>query len=185
MNRSECLNADWYLVGLEDGSKGYPVSQVGKHRKACAEYQVSPDFSDYENGHSAGLQLFCTERNGFLLGNRGGQYNGVCPPDRESAFVNGYQSGRELYASRNDAKQAASALKSLQEETERLRDQISYKEKLLISDQTSEVDRRRLLENIRADENTLSELEDKLAELEQELADKQFEYERLKNLSDF
>ncbi|MBW2451506.1 MAG: DUF2799 domain-containing protein [Deltaproteobacteria bacterium] len=185
MNQSECLNADWFVVGLEDGSRGYPVSQIGKHRKACAEHQISPDFSQYEKGHSDGLQLFCTERNGFLLGNRGGQYSGVCPPDIEPAFLNGYQSGQELFTASKNSKQAASALKSLQEETERLRDQISRKEQLLVSDQTSEANRLRLLEDIRADENKLSELETKLTELEQEQADKQYEYERLKNLSDF
>ncbi len=46
MSESECLYADWYAIGLEDGAKGRHVSHVGKRRKACADAGVMPDMRD-------------------------------------------------------------------------------------------------------------------------------------------
>jgi hypothetical protein len=40
LSESECEAADWRIIGLEDGAAGKPISQIGKHRKACAEYGV-------------------------------------------------------------------------------------------------------------------------------------------------
>ena len=48
LNKDECLTADWYQIGYEDGAKGYPLSRIGKHRKACAKHGVTPDMPPYE-----------------------------------------------------------------------------------------------------------------------------------------
>ena len=29
MNRNQCVNADWYAVGLEDGARGRPLERLG------------------------------------------------------------------------------------------------------------------------------------------------------------
>jgi len=36
MDRNQCVNADWYAVGLEDGARGRGVERLGEHRRACA-----------------------------------------------------------------------------------------------------------------------------------------------------
>ena len=43
ISEEECLSADWYSLGVEDGSKGYPLSRIGNYRKDCAEVGVAPD----------------------------------------------------------------------------------------------------------------------------------------------
>ena len=45
MSESECEEADWEIIGLEDGAQGHPLSHIGQHRKACAEYGVKPDLA--------------------------------------------------------------------------------------------------------------------------------------------
>ncbi|MEH6578134.1 MAG: DUF2799 domain-containing protein [Amphritea sp.] len=65
LDREECLNADWHLIGYEDGSAGRLPEQVGEHRQACAEYAVVPDMDAYLQGRSQGLVNYCTEENGY------------------------------------------------------------------------------------------------------------------------
>src|SRR5262245_9094336 len=97
MNRSECEVSDWRAVGFEDGARGAPVARVGDYRKACSKYQVSPDLDAYRAGYAQGVETFCREANGFSVGERGGNYEGICPAELEEDFLNGYRSGRHLY----------------------------------------------------------------------------------------
>ena len=97
LNESECKTADWQTIGLEDGSRGLPVSTVGRHRKACSEYGIKPNLEAYRRGHATGVVSFCTPRNGFIQGKAGHSHYDVCPPDLRSGFLAGYEDGRELY----------------------------------------------------------------------------------------
>ena len=58
--------------------------------------------------------------NGFRVGARGAAYNGVCPADTDDAFLDAYQSGRQLYALRSRVNSTANAIRSAQAEIERL-----------------------------------------------------------------
>jgi hypothetical protein len=60
MDRSQCLNADWYAIGLEDGARGRALERLGEHRRACAQYNVTPDTARYVAGRNDGLKSFCT-----------------------------------------------------------------------------------------------------------------------------
>jgi hypothetical protein len=97
MDREECLTVDWRTVGFEDGSRGYSGDRIGQHRKACAEYGVTPDLTAYQQGRAEGLREYCVPANGFRLGSQGASYGGICPADLDPAFVDAYQSGRQLY----------------------------------------------------------------------------------------
>jgi hypothetical protein len=97
LNKSECRKADWEMIGLEDGAKGHPLTYIGNHRKACAEYGVKPDLDQYRVGHQAGLTRYCTPDNGFKQGRAGRGYNNVCPVELEGQFLAGYDTGRELH----------------------------------------------------------------------------------------
>ena len=97
LNESECLNANWQNIGLEDGSKGRAVTYIGKHRKACAEHGVTPDLDRYATGYEAGLAQFCTAEVGFVQGKLGFRYNGACPAELSGDFLDGYERGRERY----------------------------------------------------------------------------------------
>lgn len=95
LGKDECLNASWYAIGLEDGSKGRPVERLGDHRRACAKYGVAPDAERYLAGRGEGLKSFCTYERGYTEGRAGHVYNAACPAPK--AFLAGYQRGRELY----------------------------------------------------------------------------------------
>lgn len=97
MDREECLTVDWRTVGFEDGAAGYASDRIGQHRKACAEYGVTPDLTAYQEGRAEGLREYCVPANGFRIGSQGGSYGGICPSDLDPAFADAYQSGRQLY----------------------------------------------------------------------------------------
>src|SRR5205085_7248960 len=97
MNRNQCLNADWYAIGLEDGARGRAVERLGDHRRACAEYNVAPDTARYVAGRNEGLKSFCTYERGFSEGRAGNPYEAACPAPGATAFLAGYNRGRELH----------------------------------------------------------------------------------------
>lgn len=97
LDRSECLNANWYAIGLEDGARGRPLERLGDHRRACAEHKVAPDPERYVAGRNEGLKSFCTYERGFSQGRSGQAYAGSCPANLAASFQSGYRLGRELY----------------------------------------------------------------------------------------
>jgi hypothetical protein len=97
MDRSECLSANWYAIGLEDGARGRPLERLGDHRRACAEHKVAPDAERYLAGRDEGLKSFCTYERGFAHGRSGHSYGGGCPAAMAASFQSGYQLGRELH----------------------------------------------------------------------------------------
>lgn len=95
LDRDECVNADWYAIGLEDGARGRAVERLGDHRRACAKHNVAPNAERYLAGRSEGLKSFCTYERGFSEGRAGRAYAGACP--QPESFLAGYQRGRELH----------------------------------------------------------------------------------------
>jgi hypothetical protein len=97
LDRSECVNANWYAIGLEDGARGLPLERLGTHRRACSQHGVAPEAERYLAGRSEGLKTFCTYERGFSQGRGGQSYAGACPAPLAARFQAGYQLGRELY----------------------------------------------------------------------------------------
>ena len=97
MSKDECRTVDWRTIGYEDGVAGRSGQQIGQHRRACAEYGVTPDLEAYRAGRTDGLREYCQPRNGYRAGATGAVYYDVCPADLAPAFVAAYDSGRELY----------------------------------------------------------------------------------------
>ncbi|MFT4938103.1 MAG: hypothetical protein ACI88A_001126 [Paraglaciecola sp.] len=101
MDKSECLAADWYTVGFEDGSSGLPESNIANYRKDCAQHAVTPKFERYRAGHYQGSKNFCNAANGFAQGQQGHEYKGSCPDDLREDFLAAYTDGQHLYSLRN------------------------------------------------------------------------------------
>ena len=97
MDKAQCVNANWYAIGLEDGGQGRTLDRLGERRRACAEFGVQPDGERYAAGRNEGLKSFCTYDRGYRVGRGGNAYNGVCPEPAATDFVAGYQRGRELH----------------------------------------------------------------------------------------
>jgi len=97
MDKNECLSADWYAIGVEDGARGRPLARLGEHRRACAEFGVAPQGERYLAGRNEGLKSFCTYDRGYASGRAGHGYPIVCPGPLAAAFGAGYRDGRERY----------------------------------------------------------------------------------------
>ncbi|XOV87505.1 MAG: DUF2799 domain-containing protein [Pseudomonadota bacterium] len=91
MSKEECVNADWRIIGFEDGASGSPANQIGVRRKACADHGVVPDKDAYDAGYAEGLVTYCVYDYGLAAGRNGRLANGVCPLD--SAYRTGYEDG--------------------------------------------------------------------------------------------
>jgi hypothetical protein len=98
ISEEECLAADWYSIGVEDGAKGYPITRIGNYRKDCAEVGVAPDAEQYQAGRLVGLDSFCTYDRGYAEGKRGARNRSVCPPGPlAEEFAQGYDAGHYVY----------------------------------------------------------------------------------------
>ena len=103
LDHDDCMQADWYTIGLEDGARGRAVERLGDHRRACAKHNVVPNAERYMSGRNEGLKSFCTYERGYAEGRAGHAYSGACP--QPASFMAGYQRGRalhELYRQRDE-----------------------------------------------------------------------------------
>ena len=169
LNESECRSADWQTIGLEDGGKGLPVTTVGRHRKACADYGVKPDLAAYRRGHEAGVVSFCTPRNGFIRGKAGRSHYDVCPPDLRDGFLAGYEDGRELYELERERDQVRRNLRTAEENLEDTQERLERREARLVADGVSSEEREQLLAEIKAEMARSGRLLTQIDGLESEL----------------
>src|SRR2546421_7515980 len=93
LSKNQCLNVDWYAVGLEDGAVGRPLERLGDHRRACPEHNVTPQTERYLGGRNEGLKTFCNYQPGYSNGPAGYAYLPVCAA--EGGFRAGYLRGLE------------------------------------------------------------------------------------------
>ncbi|HUQ76341.1 MAG TPA: DUF2799 domain-containing protein [Burkholderiales bacterium] len=95
LDREECVSADWYSIGLEDGARGRAIERLGDHRRACAKHNIAPDGERYLIGRTEGLRSFCTYERGYAEGRAGHAYGAACP--QPASFLAGYNRGREIH----------------------------------------------------------------------------------------
>jgi len=179
MDKSECRQADWQMIGIEDGAKGHPVSYIGNHRKACAEFGVQPDLARYQLGHQAGLTQFCTARNGFNQGRTGRKYNEVCPAELREQFVRGYNTGHELNQLHSEINHMRHDAELKKVEMTELEERMKNIETVLVSGAISAKDRKTLLEQYKEMQPRMTTLESDIKELELALTRSQHEYDVL------
>ena len=179
LDKSECREADWKIIGLEDGARGRPLSYIGKHRKACAEYGVKPDLALYEHGRANGLKQFCSADNGFSLGRAGRAYNNVCPPALSGRFLAGYETGRELHALSADIGRMQKDARTMQTELGEAMKRQKNVENLVVSGTISASTRQSLLDQVKQMQANNTALQISIRETELEAARLQGEYDIL------
>ena len=122
ISKEECLAADWYSIGVEDGSKGYPMSRIGAYRKDCAEVGVAPDADQYAQGRDRGLESYCTYERGYAEGKRGSSNRAVCPPGQlEAEFMQGYNDGHYVYEVNQNIRKLERDLAAVNKEVDEIR----------------------------------------------------------------
>jgi hypothetical protein len=178
MSKDECMTTDWRTVGYEDGVAGYSGSRIADHRKACAKYGVAPDLDAYQSGRTSGLREFCVPQNGFHVGAHGGTYNGVCSAQLEPAFLDAYETGRELRRLRTRVSNTENRIGSLNTEIDNIdHDLISTAADIMKPDTTLErraqlvLDTKQMAERRGAARTEIPQLEASLVGYRNELAD--------------
>ena len=173
LSKDECLTADWYQIGYEDGASGYPDARISSHREACAKHGIAPAFRDYQDGHDEGVISFCTPRNGFSQGKNGYQYSGICPPSLEDGFLDGYDAGRQIFAVTSSVRNFESEQRRNENEIVSMQQQINDKTVVMLSNETTIEQRYQLNQEISQMQQDLGGLEERNLQLIVELAEAQ------------
>lgn len=83
MSEKECLSANWFEQGLEDGRAGAERERLQDHAKACGKLGIVPDQALWQEGWSEGIRVYCRPENGWRLGLAGEYYRGSCGGQRD------------------------------------------------------------------------------------------------------
>jgi len=179
MDESECLAADWRMIGFEDGSVGRSQANIGEYRKACADHGVTPSLAQYQQGYAEGVRNFCTQRNGFEQGKRGAAYRGICPTDLQAGFAEAYDQGRDFYELSSAVSSLTSKINNSKSRIKSLEESIAQNVLDVASDETTAEMRVSLMLKIKNQHREIRELKDQIHELEHEKEIKQAEYASL------
>jgi hypothetical protein len=179
MNESECLTADWQMIGFEDGSVGRSQSNIGEYRKACADHGVTPSLARYQQGYAEGVRNYCTRSNGFDQGKRGATYRGICPHDMEADFAEAYGLGRDYHVLSSEVTSLNSKINRGKTRIKSLEESIAQNVLVVANDETSGEDRIALMLRIKNQHSEIRELKEKIPVYEDELVHKQAEYASL------
>ena len=179
LSKSECHEANWQVIGLEDGSAGRPVSYVGQHRKACAEHGVKPNLKQYKQGHAEGAILFCTPRKAFQLGDSGRSHNDICPSDLRDAFIEAYDDGRLVYSAREDLRQAGNRLIAAKKELDEIVHQLEHLEAKLVSGGGTAEQRQNWIDEVKLLQLERGRLEIDVHDFEHEASELERQYETI------
>ena len=179
LSESECETADWRIIGLEDGAAGKPLSQVGRHRKACAEYGVRPDIARYERGHADGVRQYCVPRTGFELGKRGRGHNNVCPADLREAFRAAYDDGRRVHAAQIEAREAQQRVRAAYSDLDGIAEAVAALEARLVSGGGTSLERKNWIDQLKLLESERERLQADIHALEHEASDRENQYQSI------
>lgn len=179
MDREQCQVADWRLVGYQDGVLGKTAARIGEYSKDCAGYAVVPDLDAWRAGRDEGLLQYCTQDNGFRLGQAGRGYNSVCPPPGDTAFRNGYQDGRAIYLARSQVSSTHSKIYKRRYEVDALEEDKHDKLSALVQDGLHSEQRVLLLYEIHEIDNEIDLVEHEIDDLERDLVVQQARLDQL------
>lgn len=168
MSEQECFATDWRSVGFEDGVAGRTVGGIGNYRQACSRYGVAPDLDAYRTGHAEGVEVYCRPARGFEVGHRGSRYQGVCPADKEDAFVAAYNEGRHLYELESAVRAVGNQIAARHKRLDELKSSMGSVAAALISDETPLDERAGLVVDTANMAREQGDIEDEISALEAE-----------------
>lgn len=170
MTRDECRTVDWRTVGYEDGVAGRSGDQIGLHRKACAEYGVTPDLDAYRAGRAEGLREYCKPHNGYRAGATGAIYYDGCPAELAPAFIAAYESGRALYIRERRVADADAQIEYDRREIARLEDAVTRSAFDVISETATPESRTEAVLDAKQAAERIGRLKAEIAQLEKDRA---------------
>jgi hypothetical protein len=170
MSRDECRTVDWRTVGYEDGVAGQPGDRIGEHRRACAEYGVTPDLNAYLAGRTAGLREYCQPHNGYRAGANGYTYFDTCPADLAEAFEIAYDEGRALYVRERRVTDTEQQIEDRRREIRRLEDRVAESAFDVIDTTSTTEERTQAVLDTKQAAERIGRLKAEITELEKERA---------------
>ena len=94
---SVCGTDNWYNVGFEDGTSGFPLEKAQEYEQCQAFSRPRPQTA-YRAGWDAGIANYCTEGNGFVVAANGIANAKTCPGRRQArAFRKGHRHGAAVF----------------------------------------------------------------------------------------
>ena len=170
MSKDECRTVDWRTVGYEDGVAGRPGDRIGEHRRACAEYGVTPDLNAYLAGRTAGLREYCQPHNGYRAGANGYTYFDTCPADLAEAFEIAYDEGRALYVRERRVTDTERQIEDRRREIRRLEDRVAESAFDVIETTSTAEERTQAVLDTKQAAERIGRLKAEITELEKERA---------------
>ena len=170
MSKDECRTVDWRTVGYEDGVAGRPGDRIGEHRRACAEYGVTPDLNAYLAGRTAGLREYCQPHNGYRAGANGYTYFDTCPADLAEAFEIAYDEGRALYVRERRVTDTERQIEDRRREIRRLEDRVAESAFDVIDTTSTAEERTQAVLDTKQAAERIGRLKAEITELEKERA---------------
>jgi hypothetical protein len=98
LSKSDCLEGDWFGIGLRDGRMGELPAKIEKHRESCGKHEIAPDVDRWELGRQKGLLSYCTPDNAYDVGARGSRLKGSCPAASYAAMQPAYERGQKYHS---------------------------------------------------------------------------------------
>ena len=179
LSRDECQTMDWYTIGYQDGLQGRVSRPVADHHKACAKRDAAVQIARYSQGRDDGLKQFCSPDNGFRLGSKGANYNGVCLAGAEQEFLPAYEQGKENYDTEMQIRRLGEILQVNTSELRNLTASVQRKELEMVAYDTTPKRRADLLLEMRDLQETVAMVETEINGIEAALEE---ENRHLQNL---
>lgn len=102
MSMDQCVQQNWYQLGLQHGQNGHPMSSLHKYHKNCARYGVMINTPEYQRGWNLGIRSYCTAENGLHIGSAGNDYINYCPEDLQASFQQAWSKGIRSYCTKQN-----------------------------------------------------------------------------------
>lgn len=116
LSENECRAGNWYAIGQKDGANGRTEDFIFQHAKACNEYGIRPNKTEWLRGREAGLPLYCTPGNAFREGRRGQHLSPVCPAEQSAALIRANERGLRVNRIEQDIREVENRIRSINAE---------------------------------------------------------------------
>jgi Protein of unknown function (DUF2799) len=180
MNEDQCRAGDWGSQGYRDGLRGFPVTRLDAHAKACGKYGIVPEPAPYQSAREDGLRGYCRLERGFDAGRRGESYHGVCRPEEEFAFLPAYRDGLRLHAAEAALETARSDLDRAVSWIRDREDKLDAKQRELGEQGKTDAEKEQIRSRIREVRGELQEARRRAREVERALSWAEDEADRVR-----
>ncbi len=120
LSENECRAGNWRAIGKEDGANGRTEDFILQHAKACNEFGIRPNKTEWLKGRAEGLPLYCTPGNAFREGRRGQHLSPVCPAQAQATLIRANERGLRVNRIEQEMREIENRIRSINSEIARL-----------------------------------------------------------------